>query len=161
MNFSALLVVSPKKLFGSSYMYNILQSNKEKFLASSYAAGGFSSIWGSSILSYNRNQIASWGIDYKEIELSYSFLRKEFSNFMQNYDDEFKKFYNLHFSGEKKFIKPRINKIFENCEKNKNLIKKNNFIYGMSRLMIDNKCNGCGLCMYGCPYGYIFNSQNK
>lgn len=26
--------------------------------------------------------------------------------------------------------------------------------------MIDNKCNNCGLCMYGCPYDYIYNSAN-
>src|SRR5947207_1984492 len=30
--------------------------------------------------------------------------------------------------------------------------------FGASRLAVDASCVYCGLCIYGCPYGYIYNS---
>ena len=160
-NLSNIKNYGQKTFFGSKHMYNIMHSNKDMFITSSYAAGGFSSIWGASIIPYTKEQIESWKINFVDMEASYNFLYKKFSNYTHNYEDDFKYYYNLQNDGYKKFIKSKIKNIFLECQKNKKKINENNFIFGMSRLMVDTKCNGCGLCMYGCPYGYIFNSSDQ
>lgn len=151
----------PKKTqFGSDHMYENIVNNNLINLNSSYASGGLTSIWGASVLPYTKMQIRDWEINYHELKESYKFVERKFHKYFSNSNDEIKKIYKLDYKNNFFYKKERSKIIYKNYLKNKKFIKKKNISIGFSRLMIDKNCIGCGLCLYGCPYNYIFNTNH-
>jgi ferredoxin len=57
--------------------------------------------------------------------------------------------------------------LLQNLEKHREALRKSGWRFGRARLAMraartagDRGCIYCGLCMYGCPYGYIYNSAD-
>lgn len=152
-----------KKNFGNNFMYEKNISSKEIDLKSSLAKGGHSNVWGASCRIYDDKQFKEWGLKYTDFSKSYDFILNKYKNFFSDTSikENFEKNYNDQDIINDKKIKPIFKNILINCIKNKKEILEKKIKFSISSLMIDNKCNNCGLCMYGCPYDYIYNSSNE
>ena len=152
-----------KKNFGNNFMYEKNISSKEIDLKSSFAKGGHSNVWGASCRIYDDKQFKEWGLKYTDFSKSYDFILNKYKNFFSDTSmkENFEKNYNDQDIINDKKIKPIFKNILIHCLKNKKEILEKNIRFSISSLMIDNKCNNCGLCMYGCPYDYIYNSANE
>ena len=73
-----------KKIFGSDYIYKIPKPYKYKHntkigLRPSFAKGGFTNIWGSTIMPFNKNDILDWPLSFKKLEPYYKEVVKIFN----------------------------------------------------------------------------------
>ena len=55
--------------------------------------------------------------------------------------------------------------ILDRMDRNQDALKRNRIYHGVARVAVkarrsptDMGCVYCGMCMHGCPYGYIYNS---
>jgi len=152
-----------KKKFGDNFMYEKNISSNKINLKSSLAKGGHSNVWGASCRIYDDNQFKEWGLNYSDFSKSYDFILNKYKNFFSNTNiiKNFEEDYSDQDVINNMKIKPIFKNILINCIKNKKEILEKKIMFSISSLMINNKCNNCGLCMYGCPYDYIYNSANE
>ena len=167
---SASIKGVPKKyLFGSNYPYygsneflNVKDSNIE--WRASLAKGGLSTVWGAAVLPYLDKDIRDWPININHLVPYY---HKVF-NFMDlsSSKDDLELIFPLYSDQNNTLKKSKQASILlNNLRKSKALLNQRGIFFGSSRLAVQSKknkekkeCVYCGLCLYGCPYGLIFNS---
>ena len=159
--------VAYKTTYGSLYPYRDISpysfSYKNVEARTSYAKGGLSTVWGSSLRIYQPKDFQGWPITFDDIAPYY----KEISSFMP-------------FSGSVEALNilgrdsglpmqdlkmsRQIGSLVRDSSRFIKEFDEAGCIFDCSKLAIQaprqggDGCVYCGLCIYGCPYGYIFNS---
>jgi choline dehydrogenase-like flavoprotein len=160
----------PQKLsFGSDFPYR----DADKLLSCTFdgvgmrpslAQGGLSNVWGAAMLPYLDSDIGDWPIKTAQLASHYSAVlkitgiaarRDGLAAMFPLYTDEPG---TLEMSRQARTILDRMD-----C--NQAGLKRNGIHHGVARVAVkaarssaDTGCVYCGMCMHGCPYGYIYNS---
>ncbi len=163
--------IKEKWSFGSNFPYRDVDKYlpikaKDVVIRQSLARGGLSNVWGAAVLPYIDNDIVDWPISINDLAPHYEAVFS-FMNLAAISDDlesifplYSKNYYPLNQSKQAILFK-------EDLESNKSKLKANGFVFGNSRLAVQAHpfkgkpgCVYCGLCLYGCPYGLIYNSSD-
>lgn len=160
--------VALKYTYGSDFPYRetgtyIPKELKNAAVLSSLAKGGLSNVWGAAVLPYAADDISDWPFTISELEPHYrsvlSFMalsatRDDLESRFPLYSDDYA---SLGASRQ-------INAFLRDLRGQSEQLKSRGFLFGSSRLAVsarnphNHACAACGLCLYGCPYGLIYNS---
>ncbi len=160
----------PQKLsFGSDFPYR----DAEKVLSCTFegvgmrpslAQGGLSNVWGAAMLPYLDSDIGDWPIKTAQLAQHYAAVlkmtgiaarRDGLAEMFPLYTDE---------PGALEMSR-QARTILDRMDRNHAGLKQNGIRHGVARVAVrtartstDAGCVYCGMCMHGCPYGYIYNS---
>ncbi len=145
-----------KTYFGSDHMYSKFHSMNSvvEDQPLSYAAGGFSTVWGAGIRLWDRSLLeenfANLEDFYRSAEVLLSKIPyigdKETLNLPKNF----------HVDGNSLKEQPNT---FEAIDRQNDISGIHTFVTPLAVTTSGTKaCVGCGLCLSGCPYGSIFSS---
>ena len=156
----------PKLAYGSDYPYRETDTPfaveyDGVALRPSLARGGFSSVWGAAMMPYSENDVAGWPIGLDELADHYSAVAK--LTRLSAVHDDLERAFPLHaepaaaltLSRQARILKARL-------EKYRLPLQQAGIHFGQARVAVkvgEPGCVYCGLCLYGCPYGYIYNSE--
>ena len=157
----------PLKLaYGSDYPYRETDAHLPAdydgvALRPSLAQGGFSSVWGAAMMPYSEKDMVGWPIGQSDLAEHYSAVAK-LTGFSGVHDD-LETIFPLHnepsaalaLSAQAKILHTRL-------AQNRDPLRAAGIHFGQARTAVragENGCVYCGLCMYGCPYGYIYNAD--
>jgi choline dehydrogenase-like flavoprotein len=160
-----------KLLFGSDFPYrdaytHVPASYEGVGLRPSFALGGLSNVWGAALMPYADSDLREWPISAAQLAPHYSAVLNitGISAREDNLNAAFplytKEFGQLNLSRQSRSL-------LEHMEKHETSLKKQGIHFGTARVAIraqkphsQSGCVHCGMCMYGCPYGYIYNSTS-
>ena len=160
-----------KLVFGSDFPYRetaekIPWRNHGTGLKPSLALGGLSNTWGAAMLPYRDTDIAGWPVGSAELAPHYRAVT-EFTGLAAQRDD-LEEIFPLHCKqpGE---LKPsrQASLLLGHLNKHRAALRGRGWHFGRARIAVraaDNAggigCVHCGFCMYGCPYGCIYNAAD-
>jgi choline dehydrogenase-like flavoprotein len=162
----------PQKLvFGSNYPYREAEehaawSGRGASVRPSLALGGFSAVWGAAMLPYRDDDIENWPVKSRELAPHYRAVL-EFTGLAAQLDD-LDEFFPLHCENPAP-LQPSLQalSLLKNLERHRAALRESGWRFGRARLAVraagDSKgpgCVYCRLCLYGCPYGCIYNSAD-
>lgn len=160
----------PLKLsFGSDFPYHppslgTQYEGKDVGSLPSFALGGLSNVWGAAMLPYRDADILTWPIHSEELAPHYEAIAN-LTGLAARGDDLAKYFplYSSHIHSVD--MSTQAQSFLKDLERSRHQLHNKGIIFGQSRLAFipsllrpDHQCQSCTLCMYGCPYGVIFNS---
>ena len=157
----------PKKLvFGSDYFYgksikNATVNNQGNIPPFSYAKGGLSAGWGAAILPPSEFDLKDWPID-EQVFHKYCQIVLDDLDYSSSEDGLSLSFPRLKESSNKLKLSKRASILLDSL-KRKVALKKDDTLYGESRLLVDaseDGCQYCGECMSGCVYKAMYKSDN-
>ena len=153
----------PLKLsFGSDYPFRILPGApvvegsgvNTKF---SMGKGGFSAVWGTSIMPYRQHDIERWPITAADLAPHYRAVL-DFMPVAQG-QDALEEFFPTFKTTELMPLSPQASALLHNLQFHEPQLRSQGVTFGRSRLAINaGPCVRCGLCMYGCPYGLLYST---
>ncbi len=156
----------PKKLsFGSDYVYENLHKSlpTDGSPPATFSKGGFSTVWGGTIMPTDDCDMTDWPIKRKDLEPFYKEVLRNLhcsgrSDFLE------RKFPTYHSNPTPLNMSTSIKALFRDIL-NAGIIDEDKFLFGQSRLLtqvLDNAdrrgCVYCGHCMSGCVYKCIYTS---
>ena len=126
-------------------------------LRASRAAGGLSNYWGSAVLPYRQGDIDTWPISIDDLKPHYRAV-SEFMPISARKDD-----LNLVFPGfpieNGTSLKPGVQATEILARLDRAKPRNETIAFGMARNAVSQGCNGCGMCLHGCPWGHIYSAQ--
>lgn len=160
-----------KRLFGSDFPYRGAEgalgiAASGIGVKASLARGGLSNVWGAAMLPYLDADIPDWPIDVGCLDEHYRAVTEITG--MSAASDDLADTFPLHMdrpdllapSSQAEWLLARLHAHRERLE-------RAGLSFGRSRLAVAgvrpgawSGCVRCGLCMYGCPYGFIYNSAD-
>ena len=163
----------PRKLiFGSNYPYREaveklgLDSSGVGHEAS-LALGGFSTVWGGSMLPYSRSDLQGWPISFEQMAPHYAPVL-ELTDVSAERDALAEDFPLYTESPGHLEASRQAKAMLAAMDRHRDRLRAAGITYGRARVAIKAErgpkepgCVYCGLCMYGCPYGYIYNSEQS
>ena len=160
-----------KLVFGSDFPYRetaekIPWRNHGTGLKPSLALGGLSNVWGAAMLPYRDTDIAGWPVSNAELAQHYRAVTA-FTGLAAQRDD-LEEVFPLHCEQPGTLQSSRqADLLFGNLNKHRNDLRGRGWLFGRSRIAVraaagsaHGGCIHCGFCMYGCPYGCIYNSAD-
>ena len=157
--------VDLKRAYGSVFPFRapekVETENRGVKFYPSYAKGGLSNVWGALMLPYMQKDIEDWPVRAQELSPSYEAVLSFMKSFSAKKDD-LEALFPLH-TPVPDSLRPsrQISELFSDLERYKMELKKKGFVFGSSRVAVKgSECVYCGLCVYGCPYGLIYNSSS-
>jgi choline dehydrogenase-like flavoprotein len=160
-----------KYVYGSDYPYReadqyIPREGEHVVGSPSLARGGFSNAWGATSLPYLSSDIADWPISASDLAPHYeavlSFVPLSAAR------DALEATFPLY-STVYRPLRPgrQASALLRDLNCSHNALRAAGIAFGQSRLAVRAEttedgpgCVYCGLCMYGCPYGLIYNSSS-
>lgn len=160
--------VSVKYSYGSDFPYRqteeyVPRELRNASVLSSLAQGGLSNVWGAAILPYLANDMSDWPIAREELDAHYRSVLS-FMGLAAVKDDLESRFPLYRDSYAPLRTSQQAREFLDDLGKNREQLQSDGFIFGRSRLAVyarnphNHECAACGLCLYGCPYGLIYNS---
>lgn len=158
----------PLKLaYGSDYPYrdtdiHMRADYHNVALRPSLGLGGFSSVWGAATMPYSEDDTADWPVKAADLAEHYSAVAQltGLSAVHDALEDIFPLYTEpaaaLRLSRQAELLRARL-------ERNRPALASAGIHFGQARVAAragETGCVYCGLCMYGCPYGYIYNSAS-
>ncbi len=160
--------VSLKYSYGSDFPYReteayVPRELRNAAIFSSLAQGGLSNVWGAAILPYAADDMSDWPLTLEELGPHYrsvlSFMglaavRDDLESQFPLYSDNYAAMRTCE----------QIKDFLGDLGNNRKQLQADGFLFGSSRLAVysrnrnNHECATCGLCLYGCPYGLIYNS---
>jgi ferredoxin len=160
-----------KLVFGSDFPYRETQEkipwhNHGTGLKPSLALGGLSNVWGAAMLPYRDTDIAGWPVKNAELAQHYRAVT-EFTGLAAQRDD-LEEIFPLYCENPGTLqLSRQANLLFGNLKHHRDELRARGWHFGRARVAVraaDNAkgggCVHCGFCMYGCPYGCIYNSAD-
>ncbi|HEX4349808.1 MAG TPA: NAD(P)-binding protein [Verrucomicrobiae bacterium] len=155
-----------KLIYGSDYPYretdiHIPADYQEVGLQPSLGLGGFSAVWGAAMMPYSENDMAGWPISQGDLAQHYAAVAKLTG--LSGVHDDLEKIFPLHAAQPDALaMSTQARNFYAQLGKNRAPLQAAGIYFGQSRVAVKagpKGCVYCGLCMYGCPYGYIYNSE--
>lgn len=146
-----------KTLFGSSHMYEKTQSEKNvvSTLSFSYAAGGFSTVWGAGIRLWDASSLSEITKSTDAFYESARILLEDVPYFGTNQTMNIPLAIPIS-----PVMAPYTGRLIPDSNKH---TQEHNLKIFQTPLAVKttgfNACVGCGMCLKGCPYGSIFNTS--
>ncbi|HWB85228.1 MAG TPA: GMC oxidoreductase [Bryobacteraceae bacterium] len=145
----------PFRTDGSEFCFDYIDAG----VRPSFARGGLSTVWGAGLLPFHGDDIADWPFDAAELDAGYrgvlSFV--PCSGSRDALDDLFP-----HHSTKLQTFPPgRQGAAFlRDAARAQARLSRDGIVVGQSRLAVDaERCERCGMCLYGCPYELIYSSE--
>jgi len=162
----------PRKLvFGSDFPYretekNIPWQNHGTGISPSLALGGLSNVWGSAMLPHRDADISDWPVKSADLEKHYRAVTG-FTGLAAHHDD-LEELFPLHCAKPGLLQSSRqANLLLGNLKRHRDKLRERGWHFGRARVAVRATggakgigCIHCGFCMYGCPYGCIYNSAD-
>jgi choline dehydrogenase-like flavoprotein len=159
----------PAKLaYGSDFPYRGVAGATEIRLerasvATSYAQGGFSNVWGSVVLPYRQSDMEDWPIDQSRLARHYRSVF-EFMPLAARRDGLEKQFPLYAQRYEPQQMSRQAAAMLRDMERHASSLAAKGVQFGAARIAVHARQNGhdcvhCGLCMYGCPYQLIYSTR--
>lgn len=157
----------PLKLaYGSDYPYreadlHLPADYEGVALRPSLGRGGFSAVWGAAMMPYSPADTADWPVTAADLEQHYREVAKLTG--LSAVRDDLEQIFPLHATPAAALALSRQAQILHaQLDRNRSRLRAAGIHFGQARVAVkagSNGCVYCGLCMYGCPYGYIYNSE--
>ena len=157
----------PLKLaYGSDYSYRETDLHLPAdylgvALRPSLGRGGFSAVWGAAMMPYSEKDTADWPVRSRDLAEHYSAVAKLTG--LSAVRDDLDKIFPLYAEPSAVLALSRqANILYTRLEKNRVALLASGIHFGRARTAVradEDGCVYCGLCMYGCPYGFIYNSE--
>jgi len=161
--------VPQKLIFGSNYPYrgaeeHLPRQENGASIRPSLALGGFSTVWGAAMLPYHDDDLEGWPVKSKELAPHYRAVL-EFTGLAAQHD-QLEEFFPLYFENPAALrTSHQANSFLRNLERHRAALQESGWQFGRARLAVraaDSPrgagCVYCKMCLYGCPYGCIYNS---
>lgn len=163
--------IPTKHIYGSDFPYrgaehHVGLERLDVGAGPSLARGGFSNVWGAVVAPYHEDDIADWPSPTRELGQHYDAVLRLMH--LSAEEDELAAQFPLHTRAHSPLRGSRQAEAFlKDCRASRHALAKAGIHIGRSRLAVradpsgaDPGCAYCGLCLYGCPYGLIYNSQS-
>jgi choline dehydrogenase-like flavoprotein len=155
----------PKKLlFGSDYPYRDAEEalgvrRTAVDCVPSFARGGLSTVWGASILPFRAEDIHDWPITVDDLAPHY---RAVLSWMPHCAVEDGLAEWLPHYSPSLRSIPPSTQtaRFLADLGAHRDVLRDHGIVFGRSRVAMNPDCVCCGLCMYGCPYEFIYTSSS-
>lgn len=158
-----------RRLFGADFVFAEHRAHSPSRTTGTscfptYAKGGYSTIWGASILPIARQDISDWPIALADIE---PYFRK-----VMNYlpvsaaADELEQEFPIYRGETEQLPVPaQCTALLERMRRHGDRLRRNGIHFGASRLAVQppsdtaaNGCTSCGYCFYGCAPSAIYSA---
>ncbi len=131
----------------------------------SLACGGLSNAWGASILPFRRRDIEDWPISLEELGPHYEAVLRFLPAAAEH--DELAETLPLYTDLPGTLRRgPQAEMLLRHMRRHTAALRRSGFTFGASRLAVaasagdPHHCRNSGLCLYGCPYGSIYNASH-
>lgn len=130
-------------------------------LRPSFAKGGLSNGWGASMLPYHASDLADWPIGLADLAPHYQAIAPMLGMAAVS-DGLAEMFTGLRIEEDRPLPQSRqARELLDRMEKKRNDLNQMGVHFGASRQAIAPGCRACAMCLYGCPYGLIFNAGQQ
>jgi ferredoxin len=136
-----------KRLYGSKFPFadegtGFVTEVRNAGVRASFARGGLSTVWGAGMLPFDRDDIADWPFPAEDLEAGYAGV--------------------LSFVASGGMRPSRQGAAFlRDASRSKEALARDGITVSQAQLAVEGGgCVRCGLCLYGCPYGLIYNSMS-
>jgi choline dehydrogenase-like flavoprotein len=159
-----------KPAYGSLFPYALEDSDLTLAsdgadMVSSLAYGGLSNAWGASILPYRQSDIADWPIGVDALEPHYEAVQRFVPVAAER--DELIETLPLYTDSPVALRRgEQAAKLLAHLRRHTEGLQAAGFAFGASRLAVaaaeedPRHCRYSGMCLYGCPYGSIYNAAH-
>ncbi len=160
--------VPRKPAYGSLFLYamddpDLPLAFDNADVLSSLAYGGLSNAWGASVLPYRQSEIEDWPITLRELEPHYEAVLRFVPLAAER--DGLQEILPLYTDAPGALRRGRqAEMLLERMRRHAWALKAAGFTFGASRLAVQtsvddpHRCRHGGLCLYGCPYGSVYNA---
>ncbi|HEV7404272.1 MAG TPA: GMC oxidoreductase [Chthoniobacteraceae bacterium] len=155
-----------KRVYGSDFAYrgpaeHLVTQTGKVALMPTLAQGGLSNVWGAALLPYHARDLHDWPITVQDLAPHYEAVMKLTP--LAGRRDRLEECFPLY--GEPKTLpmSGQARALWRRLEKHAGRLGRRGLQYGAARVAVqagESGCVTCGLCMYGCPYGFIYNSAH-
>jgi choline dehydrogenase-like flavoprotein len=132
----------------------------------SFARGGFSNVWGASVLPYRSEDMSEWPITAGDLAPHYR-AALAMMPFAGRHDGLEEQFPLYHDAPGMLGGSSQAEALLRDLELNASQLSARGVRFGASRLAVQAEgaggragCVHCGMCLYGCPYEFIYNSAH-
>ena len=160
-----------KLVYGSDFAYRDADAHlgiqyDNVGLRPSFARGGLSNVWGAAMMPYLQQDLGEWPIKLGDLAPHYSAVLG-FTG-LAACRDGLEQFFPLH-TNHPTDLRPsrQAQQLLDRMQRNREKLALAGIHFGRSRLAVrgnepgaNSGCVYCRLCMYGCPYGYIYTSAD-
>jgi choline dehydrogenase-like flavoprotein len=159
-----------KPAYGSLFPYavhdpDLTLVNERADAVSSLAYGGLSNAWGASILPFRQDDIRDWPISIEELRPHYEAVQRFVPVAAER--DELCEMLPLYTDSPGALRRGRqAQGMLAHLRRHAAALTAGGFSFGASRLAVasaaedDRRCRHSGMCLYGCPYGSIYNAAH-
>jgi choline dehydrogenase-like flavoprotein len=171
--------VQVKKLYGSDFPFRGVDQHLPRMnsgighLTPTLSTGGFSNVWGAAALPYSESDLRGWPISAKDLEPFYRSVNRFMP--LTGAKDGLEELFPLTTDHPGRLRPSRQSeRILRSLQRRESRLRKRGLIFGMPRLAVraqssslpgdgggvsSSGCSYCGLCLFGCPYGYIYSTN--
>jgi len=163
--------VDLKLLFGSDFPYREASESlrivdNSSALKPSFAFGGFSNVWGASILPFRDADTRDWPISEADLRPHYEAVAK-IIGVASGPPATLEEYFPTYSEAPGQLDLSLQSQLFwKDLQNASSFLKSKGLLFGRGRLAVkagsqksNDGCNYSGLCLYGCPDGHIYNSQ--
>ena len=157
-----------KRLYGSDFPFQEAEArlglrSSGVGLKASLARGGFSNVWGAAMLPYPEADMAGWPFGAARLAEHYRAVTA-LTGLAAVHDDLATMFPLYTDQPTSLGLSRQAGRMLARLENHRAQLQRSGWLFGRSRLAVEGAgpqpgCVYCGLCMYGCPYGLIYNSS--
>ena len=159
-----------KQSYGSDFPYRetdrfIPRQAANVGILPSLARGGLSNVWGAAVLPYSLSDLVDWPITHAQLVPHYESVLS-FMQLSAVHDDLADKFPLFSDQLAPLPASRQATDLLADLAKHRESLRSQGVWFGASRLAMNaigaarDQCASCGMCMYGCPYGLIYNAAN-
>lgn len=155
-----------KRLFGSDFAFRgtdrfAALACERSELKISLAVGGLSNVWGAGLIPFCADDIADWPIGIADLEAYYRECLVEMD--LAAWADDLAAQHPLYTERARPLqLSRQAAALLSDLERHRTGLREEGIAFGASRLAVNATAPGgclyCGLCLYGCPYGFIYNA---
>jgi len=159
-----------KLIYGSDFPYRESEQHvpadyDRVGLRPSLGRGGLSTVWGAAMLPYQARDLKGWPLGVPELAMHYAAVAK-MTGLSARRDDLEGPFPLHHEQPRALELSRQAKALLQRLERHRSRLRGAGITFGQARLAVAAPgpggaagCVYCGLCMYGCPYGYIYSSD--
>jgi len=160
--------ISTKAAFGSDFPYREPEGaacrRRDVGLRPSMAFGGLSNVWGAAVLPFRQSDLGGWPLGCADLARHYAAALRMTGLAARR--DGLESLFPLYVD-EPGVLEPsrQAAALLARLERHRAWLEARGIYFGASRLAVraprsseDQGCVYCSTCMYGCPYGFIYNS---
>jgi len=171
--------VQVKKLYGSDFPFRDVDLHLPRsssgigHLTPSLATAGFSNVWGAAALPYSEGDLQGWPVSAQELEPYYRSVNRFMP--LTGAHDGLEELFPLT-TESPRTLKPsrQAQRMIGSLRRRELRLRKQGILFGSPRLAVRGQarvlaappqsddsraCTYCGLCLFGCPYGHIYSTN--